>query len=644
MMYEDHASSSAPLRDKGVIIPEVYGDHPSADAMLLRLHYLGNIVDIRYRFSYSEESIGADISLTKSPISGLHISFHPETPPVALNQDQPDGVAADKGYFVLDTIKRTANQARSLDRIIFSLGHEAIRAVVYGKDAEPQPYEAGPTQTATINIIYCLCQALQVIKATGGYDALLNAAGRADRERMGMQMIRQGNKDSSKQPWRVFGQRPIFRDLDFLLEELTPDSTLTHHINAYQQYLERHCYAMPFGITPAESEALTARRYDVRLAKGSEQAPRPLYNTFEEVPRATYYEVTSILKDMFPRPDQLVWYLLEDPDRPFLPSMTGRLRTIKAVEQVLAAPIGETLRKTPFYNTQTIRALNALNIHTIRDMLGYTASPQELSRFLQTYTGELRVVADVIAQDLFYLPHSALIADALGIPRRRMPIYTNNPSGLAHEAALRQVADMVISQLPEPFATVITLKYLYRGTGLNSQEVGRMMGNKGYTWAREVQCGALDLMHSPYEMAPGITMTEALLAVLGPSYATIVPTIEKGCQDRQLINRFEENALRVLRDWEADINGMDDITPELTQKLREQAQQLAGDIPFDRLKLPYTSEYADIRKRISAFNHLIGKIHQRLAEPKTVDTARTMQYAGSMERFVERAAAIQAML
>jgi hypothetical protein len=237
MMYEDHASSLVPLHDKGVIVPEVYGGHPSADAMLLRLHYLGNIVDVRYRFSYSEKGIGADISLTKSPISGLHVSFHPEAPPVTLSQDQPDGVAADTGYFVLDTTKRTANQARSLDRIVFSLGHEAIRAVVYSGDAEPQPYEAGPTQTATINIIYCLCRALQVVKTAGGYGALLNAAGRADRERMDMQMIRHGNKDSSKQPWRVFGQRPIFRNLDLLLEELTPDSTLTHHINAYQQYL-----------------------------------------------------------------------------------------------------------------------------------------------------------------------------------------------------------------------------------------------------------------------------------------------------------------------------------------------------------------------------------------------------------------------
>jgi hypothetical protein len=636
--YEQHATSRIHFPDNGIIIPELQlpaDDIPRApQALLFRLHQLGNEVEMQCQFTYSntEQSFGARIYLPHNVPSKIHLSFHQKDCALAdAPEDNPPKIASCglsaaeivDGYFVLDTIKpQEADDSETLSygQIVFHLGAEAVRAVVYpDKDGDPQPYELGSAQFAAVNVLHGLSLVLPAIELAG-YDKLLAAANGGMPEDQEMRSMMSNIRwRGAKENWQVFGKHPVFRDLAHLVHEFVLEKTpLRKTLTAYHQYVRRNGLDVPFNASPELLEKLRAKRYDARRGAAprwekTDQSPM-VYLSHEDIPRPNYLEITDTLRSLFPHDDQFVHHLLKD--EPLLAALAGRLRTVEAVKQALEPRIGELIQK----NTLHLHDLYALDIYTLYDLFGYRLTDTAYAQFRRKYATTLKTSVETFAQDLFYLPHAMLIADALEIDRQNMPIYTNNLAGLQHETVLRRAVEKMVAQLPEPYATVLVLRYLYKGTGLPFSEICTATGHTGWTWATNVWRGGILAIRSPEEIAPDVTRRDALLQTIGSGYRDIEQTLRQGEEMQRLIEEFRRHALLTLRSkaWSPHKS----TVFRLVQTLNKEAGQLDDRVACDILKLPFTTDNLDIRDRVVTFNRFINKVTYRLAGAKTIGDLR----------------------
>jgi hypothetical protein len=408
--------------------------------------------------------------------------------------------------------------------------------------------------------------------------------------------------------------------------------------------MQRHGMHMPRGLTPDLTERLHTKRRATIMTLGYESVARPtaVYHALEDIPKPVYLEFANAIQQLFPERDQLAQHLLADQDQPVLGSLLGRLRTLEAVQQALEPSIDELLRwKSSDYNARTIDALHNQGIHTIKDLFGLSVPKEVYTRFKETYRRELEISTDAVIQTLMHLPHVALAADALRIGYRSIPTYLNNAAGLRHETALREVIETLVARIPEPYATVLTLRYLYQGVGLHMPEVSAATGHVDPSWAQQPLADALRMMRSPDTIAPDITRPQAIRLVLCSGYTDIQRILQEGDQERELLREYRQHVQTTLRQWKfAHDSPVIDL--QLAQVLNISAGKLDGHMLLHKLRIPHMQENLDIRRRVIVFNRFIGKVYRLGGE--TLDDVRTLNYdAERVRSFLNRPCIAQAM-
>ena len=338
---------------------------------------------------------------------------------------------------------------------------------------------------------------------------------------------------------------------------------------------------------------------------GTHETPIPAekYTSYDQIPRPQPVEIVGFLQRRFADEGQAGQRILQDGLLP--ENVSGRERTPQAIEYAMQTTLDEATKRQRVWNRKPVVArMRAQGIYTIQDLFAAPAS--EYTRLMEEYPPFLQGVASAFTHPLLVSPETVFAYAAVYGSPLDAPEFSNDPEGLAHEAAMRRVVEHTVARMDPAFSLMLGLRFLHNGVGMRLAAVRQHFGLRIMSAERARQheqdaFESLERLGAPIER---MRRVELLKLALSPAYEQAVAYVEKVAQDEQAVKLFQERVIAALADLHI-YSTQALVLQNRLEALRGIGSELPDDLPFLALRFPNAK---DMSLQVRTFNVFIGRL------------------------------------